>query len=87
MVVVLLVIIARRFMALGTDPVTGGAQAEFVWLMTVATNHAGAVHLALQERTVDIVFIEYLAIVVVQRPLGQGQSVRIQQIGAIVVVA
>ena len=49
MMVVLLVIVARWFMTLGTDLVTGGAQAELVWFVTVAANHAGAVHLALHE--------------------------------------
>jgi len=62
------------------------AQLQAVRLVTVAAHHAGLVHLALHEGGVLIVFIAYLAVVMVQRPLRQRDAMGVEQRHAVVVI-
>ena len=72
--------------ALGADTVAGGTQCLAVGFVAVAADHAGLVHLALQERAVDVDLVQNLSIRVVQRRLQHGQSVGVEQLGSVVVV-
>ncbi|MCP5163685.1 MAG: hypothetical protein H6990_01315 [Pseudomonadales bacterium] len=85
-VVVLGGIVFLRHMALGADPVAQGPQRQAVGFVAIAADHAGKVHFALQEGAVYVVLVAYLAIVVVQRGLGQRQPMGGEQIGAVVIV-
>ena len=87
MMVMGLGIVFLRLVALGTDAVVRRPQGQAVGLVAVAADHAGLVHLALQEGAVDIDLVQDLAIGVVQRGLGQCQAVGGQQVGAVVVLA
>ena len=64
--VVLRSVIRRGFVALGADAVVRRPQLIAVRFVTVAAYDAGLVHLALDERSVDVDFVQDLAVIVVQ---------------------
>ena len=55
--------------------------------MAIAADHPCLIHLTLYKRPVDVVLIPNLAVREVQGPLRQGQSVGVQQLRAVMVVA
>jgi hypothetical protein len=62
-------VVRLGFVALGADGVSFGNQLIAVWVVAVATHHAGLSHLALHEGPVNIDLVENLAVVPIQRRL------------------
>ena len=63
----LLSVVGSGLVALGTYAIALGAQFQAVWLVTVTAHHARLVHFALDERAINIILVQNLAIVVVKR--------------------
>ena len=81
------VIVGAGQMTLGTDAVAFDHQLVAVWVMAVGAGHAGLMHLALNERTVDVYLVADLSIGPVKRLLNDSQAVGIEQRLARVVLA
>jgi len=65
-VVMLRTVVGRRQVAARTDRVARCLQLEAVGLVTVRTAYTGRVHLALDERTVDVDLVEDLPVRMVE---------------------
>ena len=74
-----------RLVALGADAVARRPQLQTVGLVTVAADHPGLMHAALDKGAVDKDLVADLPIVVIQRLFGQRQAVGVQQGLAVVV--
>jgi hypothetical protein len=65
-------IVPGRQVTLRTHAVSGRTQLQAVRFVAVAAGHSGTIHLALQERAIDIDFILHLAIGMVQTGLDEA---------------
>ncbi len=73
-------------MALHTQRIALGPQVEDVRLMTIRATYAGAVHLALHVRPVDVHLIQHLTIGVIQAGSQTLRHKIIEQVAPVLVI-